>query len=212
MSSLDGVKTASAFQHDFRAVLAKAKNLKARIDNGDVFKPVPPATKRGTYCCVVFLRLLHLHCCQVVVACSHLLRPPRQLQRLMTERSSHILDIAIHSAFLRYPFNLRVPIRTQPALQSSVNMGKTTDAPSGGQKMIPADCVSVLLMALGCTSITREQLNIMSALDGTRTASSFEHQFRSISAKAKELKQRVDKGEKFAPVSPTQKRGVQWLR
>lgn len=97
-------------------------------------------------------------------------------------------------------------------LPSSVNMTKSTDSPAGGQKMIPADCVSVLLMALGCTSISREQLNMMSALDGTRTASSFEHQFRSISAKAKELKKRVDDGEKFSPVQPGQKRGLQRLR
>jgi hypothetical protein len=88
-------------------------------------------------------------------------------------------------------------------------MGKATDSPAGGQKMIPADCVSVLLMALGSTGITRAQLDMMSALDGTRTASSFEHQFRSISAKAKELKKRIDDGEKFAPVQPGVKRGVQ---
>lgn len=53
MSSLDGVKTASAFQHDFRAVLAKAKELKTRVDNGEIFEPVTPSTKRGRYCCVV---------------------------------------------------------------------------------------------------------------------------------------------------------------
>ncbi|KAF1932215.1 uncharacterized protein M421DRAFT_1869 [Didymella exigua CBS 183.55] len=47
MSSLDGVKTASEFQHDFRAVLARAKELKARVDNGEIFEPVAPATKRG---------------------------------------------------------------------------------------------------------------------------------------------------------------------
>ncbi|KAL1609023.1 hypothetical protein SLS59_001386 [Nothophoma quercina] len=134
MSSLDGVKTASAFQHDFRAVLARSKELKARLDSGEAFQSVKPSYKR-------------------------------------------------------------------------VNMTKSTDSPAGGQKMIPADCVSVLLMALGCTSISREQLNMMSALDGTRTASSFEHQFRSISAKAKELKKRVDDGEKFSPVQPGQKRG-----
>ncbi|KAF2626831.1 hypothetical protein BU25DRAFT_342913 [Macroventuria anomochaeta] len=74
--------------------------------------------------------------------------------------------------------------------------------------MIPADCVSILLMALGCTSIFKEQLNMMSALDGTRTASSFKHQFRSIFAKAKELKKRVDEGENFTPVQPGQKRGT----
>jgi hypothetical protein len=77
-----------------------------------------------------------------------------------------------------------------------------------GTKVVPADCVSVLLMALG--NITKQQLNMMSALDGTRTASSFEHQFRSIIAKTKDLKARVDGGEDFTPVPPGKKRG-KWL-
>lgn len=87
-------------------------------------------------------------------------------------------------------------------------MGKTTDSPAAGQKTISADVVSVLLMALGNTTITKDQLNMMSAIDGTRTASSFEHQFRSIIAKAKELKKRVEDGEVFTAVAG-QKRGVQ---
>lgn len=88
-------------------------------------------------------------------------------------------------------------------------MGKANDSPAGGQKMIAADCVSVLLMALGCTGITRTQLEMMSAMDGTRTANSFEHQFRSIMSKARDLKKRVEDGEKFEPVEPGFKRGVQ---
>ena len=48
---------------------------------------------------------------------------------------------------------------------------------------------------------------MMSALDGTRTASSFEHQFRTITAKAKELKARAEKGETFQAVTPVNKRG-----
>lgn len=85
-------------------------------------------------------------------------------------------------------------------------MAKATDSPAGGSKMIPADCVAVLLVALGRTTVSKEQLNMMSALDGTRTASSFEHQFRSIIAQAKELKKRVDDGETFDPIV-AQKRG-----
>lgn len=76
-----------------------------------------------------------------------------------------------------------------------------------GQKVVPADCVSVLLMALGSTTITKAQYEMMSALDGTRTASSFEHQFRTITAKAKELKARAEKGETFQAVTPVNKRG-----
>lgn len=62
ISSLDGIKTASAFQHDFRAVLAKAKELKTRIDKGEVFEPVAPTTKRGTYCHIVTSPSLLFRC------------------------------------------------------------------------------------------------------------------------------------------------------
>ncbi|OAL07142.1 hypothetical protein IQ06DRAFT_372185 [Phaeosphaeriaceae sp. SRC1lsM3a] len=82
------------------------------------------------------------------------------------------------------------------------------DNSTAGQKMVPADCVSVLLMAIGNTSISKAQYNMMSALDGSRTASSFEHQFRSITSKAKELKTRVDNGEVFEPVLAISKRGT----
>ena len=75
--------------------------------------------------------------------------------------------------------------------------------------MVPADCVSVLLMALGNTSISMKQYDMMSALDGTRTASSFQHQFRSILQKAKELKTRQEAGEEFIPVEASKKRGRQ---
>ncbi|KAI4915541.1 hypothetical protein J4E90_003986 [Alternaria incomplexa] len=76
-----------------------------------------------------------------------------------------------------------------------------------GQKVVPADCVSVLLMAIGSTTISKAQYEMMSALDGTRTASSFEHQFRTITAKAKELKARAEQGETFQPVAPAKKGG-----
>ncbi|KAF1959202.1 hypothetical protein CC80DRAFT_545579 [Byssothecium circinans] len=87
-------------------------------------------------------------------------------------------------------------------------MAKNTDNATVGAKVVPADCVSVLLMAIGSTSISKAQYDMMSALDGTRTASSFEHQFRSITAKAKDLKTRVDSGETFVPVAPSKKRGA----
>jgi len=87
-------------------------------------------------------------------------------------------------------------------------MAKAAADSTAGQKTIPADCVSVLLMALDKTTISKAQYELMSALDGSRTASSFEHQFRSITAKAKELKSRVDSGEKFEAVPPASKRGL----
>lgn len=82
------------------------------------------------------------------------------------------------------------------------------EANPGSGKMVSEDTVAVLLMAIGSTSITKAQYNIMSSLDGTRTASSFEHSFRSIVKKAKELQTRVDDGETFEPVAPTKKRGT----
>jgi hypothetical protein len=92
--------------------------------------------------------------------------------------------------------------------QQHLNMAKAVAETNGGQKTVPADCVSVLLMALDKTTITRAQYEMMSALDGNRTASSFEHQFRSITAKAKELKSRADNGESFEPVRPANKRSM----
>ncbi|KAH6638167.1 hypothetical protein C7974DRAFT_411610 [Boeremia exigua] len=183
MSSLDGVKTASAFQHDFRAVIAKAKELKTRTESGEVFEPVQPTTKR---------------------AYSHLLHPSRQPQSLLIKRPTLFLDTSFHFALLHLPFS------SLPHTPSSQNneMAKAADSTAGGQKMVSADCVAVLLMAMGRTSISKEQLDMMSALDGTRSSSSFEHQFRSIIAKAKELKKRVEGGETFAPVTGLKRGGT----
>lgn len=86
-------------------------------------------------------------------------------------------------------------------------MGRAASDTANGSKMVPADCVSVLLMAIGNTSISRAQFDMMSALDGTRTWSSFEHQFRDIIKKAKQLKARLDSGETFTPVPSPKKRG-----
>jgi len=82
-------------------------------------------------------------------------------------------------------------------------------AAAAAAKTVPADCMSVVLTATGNTSITKAQYEMMSALDGTRTASSYQHQFRTILAFAKELKKRVDDGEVFEPVEPAVKRGEQ---
>jgi hypothetical protein len=80
-------------------------------------------------------------------------------------------------------------------------MGKD-DAAANGEKMFSENCFAVLLMTLGVTSITKAQYDMMSALDGTRTARAFQHQFRSVTARAKELKARIDAGETFSPVQP----------
>jgi len=74
-------------------------------------------------------------------------------------------------------------------------------------KTFSEDTVAIILMALGTTSISMMQYDMMSALDGQRTASSFQHQFRSVLKKARELKQRVDDGERFVAIQSTNKRG-----
>lgn len=63
-------------------------------------------------------------------------------------------------------------------------------------------------MALGSVSISTSQYAMMSSLDGTKTASSFQHSFRSVLKKAKDLKARVDAGESFEAVAPAKKRGT----
>jgi hypothetical protein len=75
-------------------------------------------------------------------------------------------------------------------------------------KMYSTDVVAAVLAASGTTSLTMKQYEMMSALDGTRTASSFQHAFRAVLAKSKELKARVEGGEVFEPVAPTLKRGM----
>lgn len=81
------------------------------------------------------------------------------------------------------------------------------DNAKGAGKMFSEDTVAVLLMALGSVSISSDQYKMMSALDGTKTASSFQHSCRSVLKKAKELKARVDNGEVFVPVSAGTSRG-----
>ena len=45
-----------------------------------------------------------------------------------------------------------------------------------------------------------EDYKFMSSLDGTRGASSFDHQFRKVKARAQELKAKMDGGEVGTPV------------
>jgi hypothetical protein len=88
-------------------------------------------------------------------------------------------------------------------------MGKAAvDTNQDPTKMFSADVVAAVLLASGTTSLTMKQYEMMSALDGTRTASSFEHAFRTVLAKSKDLKARVEAGEAFKPVQPAIKRGM----
>ena len=45
MSALDGNRTADAFQHQFRAVMARAKGLHEQRENGVAFEAVKPMSK-----------------------------------------------------------------------------------------------------------------------------------------------------------------------
>ncbi|XPS70587.1 hypothetical protein M3J09_002797 [Ascochyta lentis] len=74
-------------------------------------------------------------------------------------------------------------------------------------KTYSADVVAAVLMATGTTSLSMKHYEVMSSLDGVKTASAFQHDFRDVLAKAKELKARIDEGEVFEPVQPTKKRG-----
>jgi hypothetical protein len=74
-------------------------------------------------------------------------------------------------------------------------------------KTYSADVVAALLVATGTTSLSMKNYELMSALDGVKTASAFQHDFRAIISKAKELKTRIDNGEEFEIVQPTAKRG-----
>jgi hypothetical protein len=81
-----------------------------------------------------------------------------------------------------------------------------TTAPAG--KTFSESTVAVILMALGTTSISNKQYEMMSAMDGQKTASAFQHQFRSVLKLAKELKQRAEEGESFGAVAPAKKRSM----
>ncbi|KAF2151394.1 hypothetical protein K461DRAFT_269631 [Myriangium duriaei CBS 260.36] len=64
------------------------------------------------------------------------------------------------------------------------------------------ETVAVLCSALLTSNMTvsTKQYELMSALDGTRTANSFQHQFRAVLKRAKELKALNESGEKTTPV------------
>ncbi|KAH7372315.1 hypothetical protein BKA66DRAFT_497119 [Pyrenochaeta sp. MPI-SDFR-AT-0127] len=86
-------------------------------------------------------------------------------------------------------------------------MAKAAADSAKGGKVFSADVVAAVLMVTGTTSLSMRHYELMSSLDGTKTASGFQHDFRSVIAKAKELKNRVEGGEKFEPVQPAKKRG-----
>lgn len=86
-------------------------------------------------------------------------------------------------------------------------MVKAVIEPKGG-KVFSADVVAALLMSIGTTTLSMANYEHMSSLDGTKTANAFQHDFRSVIAKAKELKRRVEGGEEFKPIPAAKKPGM----
>ncbi|KAF2009866.1 hypothetical protein BU24DRAFT_467369 [Aaosphaeria arxii CBS 175.79] len=82
----------------------------------------------------------------------------------------------------------------RPANNANVAAGKST-------RMFSLDMVAALLMSCSVTTLTHKQYELMSALDGQKTVSALQHDFRAVMAKAKELKERIDGGEEFVPVA-----------
>ena len=84
---------------------------------------------------------------------------------------------------------------------------KATPGADKAVKTYSADVVAALLVATGTTTLSMKNYELMSAMDGNKTASAFQHDFRAVLSKAKDLKTRMDNGEAFEPVQPTAKRG-----
>lgn len=74
-------------------------------------------------------------------------------------------------------------------------------------KAYSADVIAALLVATGTTSLTMKNYELMSSIDGVKTAAAFQHDFRVIITKAKDLTSRMKRGEVFEPVQPLVKRG-----
>jgi hypothetical protein len=74
-----------------------------------------------------------------------------------------------------------------------------------------AETVAVALLAKsggGPVTISDKQYEMMSALDGTRSKHSFQHQFRPVMKLVKELQKRREEGDKFESVVKGRKRGI----
>ncbi|USP76913.1 hypothetical protein yc1106_04187 [Curvularia clavata] len=88
--------------------------------------------------------------------------------------------------------------RASPSTTTSTMAPKA--AADKGEKMFSADVVAAVLYCTGTTSLSMKNYEMMSSLDGKKSAYGFQHDFRLVLAKAKELKARVEGGEDFKPV------------
>ena len=89
---------------------------------------------------------------------------------------------------------------------SATGMTSSTTA-TGNKQTFSFDIVAALLLILrerGVT-ISRTHYELMSALDGNRTADAFQHQFRAVLARAKALHGQRENGVAFEAVKPMPK-------
>ena len=75
----------------------------------------------------------------------------------------------------------------------------TTD--KSKEKPVEFETVAVLVLAMMETNtiLSMKHYDIMASVDGERTASSFDHQFRKIKARAKELQGQIKNGDIATP-------------
>lgn len=85
-------------------------------------------------------------------------------------------------------------------------MAKATADTSKGVKVFSADIIAALLASTDRVTISKETYELMSAVDGTKTEASLQHNFREVLTQAKDLKKRMAEGEVFVPVQPKKKR------
>ena len=85
----------------------------------------------------------------------------------------------------------------------------TPATPRNAGKGWTSEEVAQIFAAMDITNITSAQLARLSAINGTRTVSSFEHQFRPVFRQVKEIKAGIENGEiSLEPVQAGTKRGM----
>ncbi|KAH9828030.1 hypothetical protein Tdes44962_MAKER02580 [Teratosphaeria destructans] len=80
---------------------------------------------------------------------------------------------------------------------------------AGDHSSFSFDTVAVLVAVLNQkgVSIGMKEFKMMSALDGERGASSFDHQFRAVKKRANELKAQLGDGAQASPAKATPRKG-----
>lgn len=87
------------------------------------------------------------------------------------------------------------------------NTNISNGSSSNSKQNFSFDIVAALLLIMRERGITisRTHYELMSALDGNRTADAFQHQFRAVLARAKVLHEQREQGVEFEAVKPVSK-------